>query len=225
MRPSLIDSQPDDIGCQDRALCERWLDAHAELHEKRLALPLTPVFRPKHGAWQPPPNYVFVGCSTTRNKKLWRKCLSKIESDVASETSQQFLDNIKACLEWVRLHGHPSTNDFLVWAACGIATCTTQREFSRFWAAHGQSPERKSVYAMGLVHGGRDNVVCWRYGLAAANLGAPPLRVGYEQTWPEHFVVPEWLDEIPWYLRELRSGGCASNLVPYPAGLQTRPLY
>lgn len=206
-------------------MCERWLDAHAELHEKRLASSLAPILRPKQGAWQPPPTHVFVGCSTTQDKKLWRKCLGKIESDVASEASQQFLDNMRACLEWVRLHGYPSTNYFLVWAACGIATCTTQREFSRFWAAHGQSPERKSVYAMGIVYGGRDKVVCWRYGLAAANLGAPPLRVGREQTWPEHYVVPEWLDEIPWYLRELRSGGSASNLVPYPELLPTRPRH
>lgn len=195
-------------------MCERWLDAHAELHEKRLASSLTPVLRPKQGAWQPPPIPVFVGCSTTQNKKLWQKCLSKIQSDVASETSQHFVDNMKACLEWVKLHGYPSTNYFLLWAACGIATCTTLKEFSRFWAAHSQSPERKSVYAMQVAHGGRDKVVCWQHGLASANLGAPPLRIGYEQTWPEKFVGPERLDEVPCYLTELRSGGCAINLAP-----------
>lgn len=85
---SLIDSQPDDIDYQDRAMCERWLTADAELHEKRLAASGTPHPRSKQGAWQPPPTYFFAGCSTTRNKELWQKCLDKIRADVASEEDQ-----------------------------------------------------------------------------------------------------------------------------------------
>lgn len=139
----LIDSQPDDIDCQDRAMCEHWLTVHTELHEERLAA----------SAWQPPPTYAFVGCSTKRSQELWRKCLDKIEADAASEADQRSRDNKEACLEWVRLRGYPATNYFLVWAACGIATCTTRAELSRFWAAHSQSPERRSVYAVGTLHG------------------------------------------------------------------------
>lgn len=169
-------------------MCERWLTVHTELHEGRLAA----------SAWQPPPTYAFVGCSTKRSQELWRKCLDKIEADAASETNQRSRDNMEACLEWVRLHGYPATNHFLVWAACGIATCTTRAELSRFWAAHSQSPERRSVYAVGIMHG-RDKVVCWPYGLASANLGAPPLRMGHEETWPEQFVINEWLNETRRY--------------------------
>lgn len=196
--PQLTISQPDDIDCQDRAMCERWLAVHAELHEKRPAASVTPLWRPKHGAWQPPPTYAFVGCSTKRSQELWRKCLDKIEADVVSEADQQSRDNMAACLEWVRLHGYPATNYLLIWAACGIATCTTLGEFSRFWAAHTLSPERRSVYAVGVVHG-RDKVVCWRYGLAPANPGVPPLRGGHEETWPEYFVIDEWLNETRRY--------------------------
>lgn len=192
----LIVSQPDDIDGGDGPMCRRWLVAHAELQEKRLAssASATPLPRPKQGAWQPPPTHVLLGCSTMRDEKLWRKCLGKIEADVASEGDQQSRGNMEACLEWVRLHGYPSTSCSLVWAACGIATCTPQGEFSRFWAAHSQSPERQCVYA---VVRGRDEVVCWRYGLAAANLGAPPpLREGHEETWPEIFRPHTMTDGI-----------------------------
>lgn len=82
----------------------------------------------------------------------------------------------------------------MVWAACGIATCTTRREFSRFWAAHGQCSERTSVYALGIHDDG--TVVNWGYGLAVAMLSSPPLKLFNEETWPEQFNLAERLAEV-----------------------------
>lgn len=183
----LIDSQPDDMDCQDRAMCESWLAAHTELQEKRRVSSRTPSPRPKQGLWQPPPEYALALCSTKRDKKLWRKCTARIRADAAREEDRQSRDNMEACLGWVTSHGYPSHNYCLVWAACGIATCTTHGEFTRFWAAHAESPERKIVYALGVSHGW-DSVVTWRYGLATANVNARPPQAGYEDTWPEFFV-------------------------------------
>lgn len=114
---------------------------------------------------------------------------------MATETDRQSRNNMEACLIWVKSHGYPSPGYFMVWAACGIATCTTQGEFSRFWAAHPQLSDRMSVYALGISRVD-ETVVDWRYGLATANLGIHPPRVGYEETWPEYFVMTEWLDQI-----------------------------
>lgn len=178
-------------------MCLRWQVIQTEVEEKWRASwdddPQPSIA--KHRAWQAPPTYTFAGCSTKDNKQLWLKCLKSIKADIARETDWQSRDNMKACLAWVRSHGYPSTDYCLLWAGCGIATCTTQGEFSRFWAAHSQLSDRVSVYALGISHGD-ETVVNWRYGLATANLGVPPARVGHEDTWPEHFVMTEWLDEI-----------------------------
>lgn len=169
-------------------MCESWLAAHNELQEKRRASSRIPFPRPEQGLWQPPPEYALALCSAKRDKKLWRKCTAKIKADAAGEADRQSRDNMEACLGWVTSHGYPSHNYCLVWAACGIATCTTQREFARFWAAHAESPERHSVYALEVLHGW-DSVVSWRYGLATANVDTGPPRAGDEETWPEFFVT------------------------------------
>lgn len=179
-------------------MCLRWQLIHNERKEQWRTSSAPPLSRPKNGAWQPPPAYAFAGGSTMEDEKLWRRCLDNISAGITRETDPPSRDNMRACLCWVKLHGYPSTDYFLVWAACGIATCSTRREFSRFWAAHGQCPERMSVYALQVLHDPEGTVVNWRYGLAAANLGGRPPRVGYEETWPEYFSMPEWLDEISW---------------------------
>ena len=176
-------------------MCLSWQIIQTELKEKSPVQCGLPLSTPKHPAWQPPPTYTFAGGPTKENQKLWRKCLARIEAGISRETDRQSRDNMEACLKWVRTHGYPLTDNFMVWAACGIATCTTQGEFSRFWAAHGKLSDRMSVYALGVSHGD-ETVVDWRYGLATANLGPHPPRVGYEETWPEYFVMTEWLDEI-----------------------------
>lgn len=170
-------------------MCDGWLAAHDDLQEKRRASSRKPFPGPKQGSWQPPPEHALALCSTKRDKKLWRKCTARIRADAAGEAHRQSRDNMEGCLGWVESHGYPSHSYCLVWAACGIAACTTQREFARFWAAHADSPERGSVYALGVVSHGRDSVVTWRYGLAAANVGNRPPRCGYEETWPEFFVT------------------------------------
>lgn len=160
------------------------------------------------------------------NKNIWRKCIRRMEAGMARETDRQSRDNMEACLEWVRSHGYPSPGYSMVWAACGIATCTTQGEFSRFWAAHSQLSHRMSVYALGISHVD-ETVVDWRYGLATANLGIPPPRVGYEETWPEYFVMTEWLDQVSWEHIKVRSGEAhiqqllSPSITPAPY----RPVY
>ncbi|KAG8159511.1 hypothetical protein KVR01_010148 [Diaporthe batatas] len=188
---------PDDVDHQDAAMCLRWQMIQTDREERWRASwdDDPPLSTPKNRAWQAPPTYTFAGCSTKENAKLWRKCLNSIKADIAKEEDRQSRDNMRACLAWVSSHGYPSTDYCLVWAACGIATCTTQGEFSRFWAAHGQPSDRVSVYALGLSHAD-ETVIHWRHGLATACLGVPPARVGYEETWPEYFVMMEWLDEI-----------------------------
>lgn len=186
-------------------MCLRWHIIQTELQEELRSPCVSPFSIPKDQAWQPPPTYTFAGCSTKENKKLLRKCMARIEAGIARETDRQSRVNMEACLEWIRSHGYPSTGYFMVWAACKIATCTTLGEFSRFWAAHRQLSDRMSVYALGVSHVD-ETVVDWRYGLATANLGVPPSRVGYEETWPEYFVMTEWLDQISWEHVKVRSG-------------------
>lgn len=214
-KKSLIDIQPDDIDGQDIAMCLRWQIIQTELEKKSRAPCVWPLSTPKHQAWQPPPTYTFAGGSAKRNEKLWRSCMNRIEAAIARETDQQSRDNMEACLEWVRSHGYPLPGYFMVWAACGIATCTTRGEFSRFWAAHGKISDRISVYALGVTHVD-GTVVDWRYGLATADLGTPPPRVGYEETWPEHFVMTEWLDQISWEHVEVRRGLSHIPIAPGP---------
>ncbi|KAJ0122006.1 hypothetical protein J7T55_002517 [Diaporthe amygdali] len=145
---------------QDIVLYERWGFAHIAPEETRQDSPVISLPRQVKCGWQPPPSWAFDGCSAKLNEALWRKCLEQIEADISREKKSQSRDNMKACLGWIKLYGYPSSHCFMVWAACGIATCTTRREFSRFWVAHGQCSERTSVYALEIHDDG--TIVNWR---------------------------------------------------------------
>jgi hypothetical protein len=192
----LIDPQPDDIDPSDITMCLHWHITQAESDASRSCAGHSPPSTSNNQAWQPPPTYTFAGCSGTSNQSLRQRCIDKIEAGLPGETNQQARDNMEACLAWIRAYGYPMPGYCMVWAACGVATCTTQAEFARFWAAHRKLPDRMSVYALGVTLVDPAVVVAWPYGLATA-LAAPPPRVGYEETWPEHFVMTEWLDRTP----------------------------
>lgn len=90
------------------------------------------------------PESVVLG-ATKRDRDMLDGIIEMTETELRQEPNQYRKSNIKACLEWIKLHGYPETG-YNIWAIDSTVKCQTTKDYKQTWAAKGYAPRRNEAY-------------------------------------------------------------------------------